>query len=193
MSKCHNKILSLSSMKNLICLLFASTFFLSCEQENQQVREFSTFLNVIPEIQLPFKINSYTNLTYETNNDTLFKKIITDEAGISGKIKINDTINAIVWILHGGQADYPSLITYDKFGNKIAEQGLIDYNSDDLSMDGLNSSFMSLNEKFEISITDTITTSKLDDESNFIENTRKMEVKIYRYKITNSGKIIDIK
>jgi hypothetical protein len=180
-------------MKKLVCIACICVFALACSKENKTDNRFRDYLNMIPEIQLPFNTNSYEELTGKVEmNDTLFKDFTIDAQGILGKLNINDSITGIIY-LYGGNTIYPELITYNQKGQQIAEQQLVTLTAGPDALNSSGSSYMSLTKDFKINITDTIQSYEKDSLGIAIDSTWEVEVVNYKYNIEPNGKITEIK
>jgi len=176
-------------MKKIVFITLISTLMFSCKEENKN-KNFAAFLNTIPELQLPFNANSYVDLQTKVQIDTTFNKYNDIYAnGIYGKIKINDSINAIIYLLAGDNV-FPKIVTYDKQGTKIAEQILVNLPGGSDGYNGNGSSFVNLNKDLEIQIIDTTNSFERDSTDVIIEKSRSTEITIEKYIIKPNGQIM---
>jgi hypothetical protein len=175
-------------IKTYITLIL--TLMFSCKTETNQNENFTTFLNTIPELQLPFAANSYADLQTKVQIDTTFNKYNDIYAnGIYGKIKINDSIHAIIYLLAGDNV-FPKIVTYNKQGAKIAEQILVNLPGGSDGYNGNGSSFLTLSKDLEIQIVDTTNSFDRDSSDIIIEKSRTTEITIEKYSIKSNGKIL---
>ena len=169
-------------MKKLFLIYSFCILITSCKQEVSNENNFQNYLNTIPEIKLPFKSNSYIDLQTKVEIDSTFKKFNSVDAnGIYGKIKFNDSITGIVY-LYAGDNVFPKLITYNKKGNQISEQILVNLPCGSDVNSSSCSSFVELNNTFKISRIDTVI-------SFLADGTEISTVVFAKYIIESNGKI----
>ena len=177
-------------MKKIIFITLIATLMFSCKEESNKNKNFAAFLNTIPELKLPFTANSYADLQTKVQIDTTFNKYNDIYAnGIYGKIKINDSINAIIYLLAGDNV-FPKIVTYNKQGAKIAEQILVNLPGGSDGYNGNGSSFLNLSKDLEIQIVDTTNSFDRDSSDVIIEKSRTTEITIEKYKIKSNGQIL---
>ena len=175
-------------MKKLVCFIVLIIVCVSCHKEVTQKDKFLAFLNTIPDLKIPFQTNSSEELYSKYELDTIYKKIIDDSFnGIYGKVAINDSIYGIVYLV-AGDIVFPLLITYNKGGKKIEELSLLHIPGGSDGYNGAGTSYLQMNQNFDIQITDTLYSFERDSAEVIIESSRKTEVTIESYNISADGK-----
>jgi hypothetical protein len=175
-------------MKITQTIFIALFFFVSCKKELSQQEKFTTFLNSIPDLKIPFQTNSGEELQAAFYPDTIYKDFIDDSSnGVYAKIKVNDSIHGIIFLMPGDIL-FPLLVTYNSAGKKLNELALVNLSGDGYNANG--TSYVVMNKNLEIQMTDTVNTFERDTlNEEIIEASRKTEVIIEKYKIASDGKI----
>lgn len=162
----------------------------SCQKEETTDDNFSKFLSSIPDLKLPFITNSAEDLQAAFYPDTMYNKFIDDSSnGIYGKIKVNDSIHGVVFLLPGDIL-FPLLVTYNSIGKRIDELDLVHLPGGSDGYNANGSSYLVMNNKLEILITDTIHTFERDSLTEIIDSTKKTKVVIEKYFVDGLGKIV---
>lgn len=182
-------------MKNLSkgcgLLSLLSVLFFSCSEKKSEPR-FLQYFNTLPEVTLPFETSSNESLPLETKKDTAFAEFHEYNMGVIGKRKINDSVYAIIDV-SVGDIIYPSLTTYTIRGEEISSLLLLHLpgGSDGYSETGR--SFLKIDKKFEISITDSLETFLRDTLATgepIIKSSIRKKVIVEKYKVSPTGIIV---
>ncbi|MES2762268.1 MAG: hypothetical protein V4677_08675 [Bacteroidota bacterium] len=180
-------------MKQVVLVLgLCSLIFLSCKKESSDKEKFAAFISRIPQLPLPFGANSYKDLQSELSLDTIFKKYNDENASeIYGKVKINDSIYGVVYLLAGDNV-FPKLVTYNAIGKKIAELNMVNCPGGSTGYNESGSSYMIMNRNFEIQITDSVESFERDSLDEIMDSSRKLKIINERYFINFKGEILKI-
>ncbi|MBL7935697.1 MAG: hypothetical protein JNM51_07800, partial [Bacteroidia bacterium] len=134
--------------------------------------------------------NSAEELKVSLYPSSLYKEFFDENIHeIFGKIKINDSICGIVYLIPGDIL-FPILITYNEQGKKIDTLEMVHLPGGSDGYNANGSSYLVMNENLEIQITDTINTFERDSLTKIIESTRETKVVIEKYRVNYIGKII---
>lgn len=170
-----------------ILIIISLTLIVSCSQEPKN-EKFINYLATIPDLELPFKTNSYLNLNSKIELDTIFYEYNAEINGVLGKGQINDSIFFIVNLLAGDNV-FPELVTYNKVGLKIHQLALVHCPGGSGGYNETGSSYLFFDKDNNITITDSIETFERDSTGVIIENSRNQRVEVNNYKIDADGKI----
>lgn len=177
-------------MKNYSLISLSFLVLFACDRQTNQRKRFSNFLKTIPELEVPFNANSYEDLQSKLYIDTLYKEFNDEYAHrIYGKIEINDSIYAIIYLLAGDNV-FPKIITYNAIGNKIIELPLVHLPGGSDGYNGNGSSFMAMDKNFEIQITDTLNSFERDSLDVIIEDSRKTIITSEKFVVSSNGEIL---
>lgn len=164
-------------------------FFFSCASEKKEEVTFSDFLNSLPEVKLPYTSSSVSEPEKYIEQDSIYLAFSDENAnGIIGKININDSIVGVLYAVAGDNI-FPLLKTFNKKGSKIDELVLVHLPGGSKGFDANGSSYMTMNEKFEIDIRDSTFSFSRDSTDEIIENSRDTMITIENFKINKAGKI----
>jgi hypothetical protein len=179
----------------LIAIPFIISFgFIECS--NKQHKEFKTFLTQLPKIETPITFNSnkeYNLKLLFLKDDSFFNKIQTELNGFGVFGKLFETENFIA-ILGNIPTDTgaPIILTYDKNGNKIDSHLIYSTVMGDMGHYTWNQEIISPNMRIEF--TDSTITRKIKaDGSNEIPGTDSLIVTRKNFRISEIGKLIEIK
>lgn len=176
--------------KIIFFLYFFLTFLFSCHKQENSEDKFSIFLSSIPDLKFPFITNSSEELRAAFYPDTIYKDFIDDSSnGIYGKIKVNDSIHGVIFLLPGDIL-FPLLVMYNASGEKIDELDLVHLPGGSDGYNANGSSYLVMNKNLEIQITDTVNSFERDSLTEIIEESRKTKVIIEKYHVNNYGKIV---
>jgi hypothetical protein len=180
-----------------ITFSFCITFLCcACKQEikSEKTETFEQCFDKIPDITLPFTTNTSVDLHSQIEIDTTCNTYIPLETrssitGIYGKIRVNDSILAIIY-LYAGDMSFPYLVTFKN--KKIIDKLFLLNLPGGSTGEGENgSSTLIIENKNTFVITDTINTYTFDPErGGNIDSTKKTRVEIKEYFIDKNGKII---
>ncbi len=180
-----------------ITFFFCITFlFCTCKQENtsKKAEIFEQCFDKVPDITLPFTTNTSVNLQSQIDIDTTCNTYIPLETGnsitgIYGKIRINDSILAVIY-LYAGDMSFPYLVTFKN--KKIIDKLFLLNLPGGSTGEGENgSSTLIIENKNTFVITDTINTYTFDPErGGNIESTKQTRIEKKIYKIGKDAKIV---
>jgi hypothetical protein len=183
-------------MRNTALMIFTiSLLNIACVKKvvvNNE-NDFDKFTGDIPLMSLPFSstCESCCNISESKIDSALNSKFNPENYLIVGQFPIN---KEFLGILYAGQADFlvPILITYDKTGNKVAEEVFLSHTHCGQILDNYGASFVSIDKQFEIIERDTNLVFLLDTTDFSIKDTIEININLRKFKIENSGKIIKI-
>jgi hypothetical protein len=180
-----------------ITFLFCITFLCcACKQEikSEKIETSQQCFDKIPDITLPFTTNTSVDLHSQIDIDTTCNAYIPLETGnsitgIYGKICINDSILAIIY-LYAGDMSFPYLVTFKN--KKIIDKLFLLNLPGGSTGEGENgSSTLIIENKNTFVITDTINTYTFDPErGGNIESTKQTKIEKKVYKIGKDAKIV---
>lgn len=178
-------------MEKYILLIFSFIVLSSCQKEETPDNNFSKFLSSMPDLKFPFITNSAEDLQAAFYPDTMYNKFIDDSSnGVYAKIKVNDSIHGIIYLMPGDIL-FPSLVTYNSIGKKIDELALVHLPGGSDGYNANGSSYLVINKNLDMQITDTVHTFERDSlTEEIIEASRKLEVIVERYQVSGIGKIV---
>lgn len=177
-----------SKLKRLIQLSTILLLF-SCTNEQKKEITFSDFAKSIPEIKLPYNSSSVSDPENYIEPDSIYRNFSDENAnGIIGKININDSVVGILYAVAGDNV-FPLLKTYSASGKTIDEIVLVHLPGGSTGFDANGSSYMTLNEKFEIGIMDSTFSFSRDSSDVIIESSRDTTITLENYKIEPTGKL----
>ena len=163
--------------------------FLSCAIEKKKEVTFNDFVNSLPEVKLPYTSSSVSEPKKYIEQDSIYLAFSDENAnGIIGKININDSIVGILYAVAGDNV-FPLLKMYNYNGTIIDELVLVHLPGGSTGFDANGSSYMTLNENFEINIKDSTFNFSRDSNDVIIESSRDTSITIDKYKIKENGKI----
>lgn len=175
-------------MKKALLFIIVCISFVACNKEVTQQEKFSAFLNTVPDLKFPFKTNSNEELQTKFGVDTTYKAFINESANeVYGKFTINDSVYGVVFLV-AGDIVFPLLTTYHKTGKKIEELALVNLPGGSDGYNATGTSYLVMNQKFDIQITDTLHSFERDSVDVIIEASRKTEVFIENFSLGADGK-----
>jgi hypothetical protein len=179
-----------------ITFLFCITFLCcACKQEikSEKIETFEQCFDKIPDINLPFTTNTSVDLEDQVELDSLCNTIRNvgnrSMMGIYGKIKVNDSVRAVIY-LYAGDILSPYLVTFKQ--EKVTDSLFLLNLPGGSTGEGENgSSTLIIKNKNTFVITDTINTYTFDPErGGNIESTKQTKIEKKIYKIGKDAKIM---
>lgn len=172
----------------------------SCSTEKEKSasedkNEFTAYLKSLDELETPVTFDTKRNQikVRSANYDTSLFKIYkyAGAMGPHGKIFENDSIVVLVDIVVGDVV-VPVITTFNQRGQK--RDSLNPWKKSGSDIGYWSYEFLTVNNKKEIIVIDSTTTSTLNEEgSDIIEGTEKLTVDTVIYKIDKNGKIVKMK
>lgn len=185
-------------MRILIIILFIS--FSYTNQTNNDLltkgyldkfdKDFRDFILLIPQIKLPFQTYcenccDHPKIDYDNK---LIKRFIPEGSSVVGLFSIAENFVAIL-VTYPGDMIIPSIVTYDKYGKKLDEQGFMK-NWCGREIDYLGLQYFKINDDYTITTIDTSYTFRMDSITDKIIDTIKIEITKNDYFINQKGKIL---
>ena len=175
-----------------ILILCIVTFFATASSVgSQRITDFERYLKSLQRVSMPLTLRSSKKIVSISDH---FDKILFNRFRNSwadepyGKVFDSDTMVAIL-DLSAGDVTTPILTTFDRKGRKIDSLNLYKNAGSDVGYKCDVS--VILNEKKQIILTDSIKRWALNKaRTNIIPGTEKLTVKMRKYQINSSGKIV---
>ena len=163
--------------------------------ENNTSVAFRQFIKKFRQLQLPVTLHygefeSMNLPVFDSQNiDTLFIKDNDTIDKYYGILPDTNNYFGLIILYPAGYDYYPILITFDKIGNKISEEHLLNRGCGFAPGLDYCSSTGVINRDMTIYLADTLKTVKLDSTMKPIDSTREYFCLYINGKINNSGKI----